>query len=337
MTSNRNRFVIVALALAVCAGCQPDEIRTYQVGKAEMTRLLGAILPHDDSTWFIKMSGPASAVAGHDKEFTVFLQSLHFKDGGDKPLAWELPTGWKLDKANRQGRYATIFVGEKDALELSITKLSREGQASSVLANVNRWRNQLALPPVTEDELRSDIKELKAEAGTITVVDLTGAGSGKTGAKAPFAGGDRMPPAVVKEQKSDIGYRMPEGWKPSRGNSISKVAFEVQGNDKTAQITVTPLGGAAGGLDENVNRWREQVGLQRVSAAEVQKLVHDIPVDGKTGQYVDLVGATRRILAVIVPGDGTTWFVKMDGATDLVGQQKSKFEEFVKSLRFTAE
>jgi hypothetical protein len=327
--------VLVGLAAAF-VGCQHDEIRTYEVAKTEMTRLLGAILPHGDSTWFFKLSGPASTVGAHEAEFTAFLRSLHFTDAGDRPLVWTLPQGWTLEKGSGQISYATILVGDKDGLKLTITKLGQEGQAGDVPANVNRWRNQLALSPVTEDELRKDLKELEVDVGTVTLVDLTGAGSGKTGTNAPFAaaGGGRMPPAAVKEQKSDIAYRAPEGWNVTRGNGISRASFEVRDGDKKADVTVTPLAGGAGGLEANVNRWRGQVGLAAASKEEVGKLAQPLRVDGRDGHYADLAGAARRILAVMVERDGTTWFVKMDGPVDLVGKQKANFEAFVRSLRF---
>jgi hypothetical protein len=329
------RPLLVGLAAAFLAGCQQDEIRTYQLPKPEMTRLLGAILPHDDSTWFFKLSGPAATVSGHEAEFAAFLQSLNFSGPADQPLAWNLPQGWRQDKGNRSGRYATILVGDKDALELTIVKLGREGQAASVLANVNRWRNQLALPPVTENELPNDLKELKVEAGTITLVDMTGTGNGKTGASAPFATGDRMPPAAVKKPKSDIGHRAPEGWKKAPNTSFSKLAFEVRDGGEKASVTVTPLSEMGGGLEANVKRWREeQLGLAPLSDAEVRKLAEEIPVDGITSQYVDLRNATQRILGVRVPRSGTCWFVKMAGPIDLVGKQKANFEAFVRSLRF---
>jgi hypothetical protein len=337
MTYFRSRPLVVALAAAALAGCQNDEIRTYRVDKTAMTRLLGAILPHGDSTWFFKVSGPTSVVAGHDKEFVVFLQSLGFLDGDDKPLAWELPPGWKLDKAKRADRYATIFVGEKDALELTITRLGREGQASSVLANVNRWRNQLALPPIGEDELRSDIKELKAVVGTITVVDLTGTGSGKTGSKAPFARGDRMPPAAVKEKKADLVYQAPQEWTTKPNNAFSKVAFEVREGADKADVTVTPLGAAGGELTSNVNRWRGQIDLSPLGEAEIRKSGVDMAVDNKAAQYFDLKGKSQRILGVRIEDGATVWFVKMTGPVGLVEKQKTNFDTFVKSLRFAGD
>jgi hypothetical protein len=323
------------LAAALLVGCQQDEIRSYQVAKTEMTRLLGGILPHGNSNWFFKLSGPASSVAAHEAEFIAFLRSLHFTDAGDRPLVWTLPQGWTVEKGSRPNRYATILVGDKELQELTITKFGNDGQAGDVLANVNRWRNQVALPPITENDLRDDVKELNVEVGTIKLVDLTGTGSGKTSANLPFAAGDRMPPAAVKEPRSDIVHRAPDGWKKAANTSFSKLAYEVREGSEKASVTVTPLSEMGGGLEANVKRWREeQLGLAPLGDAEVRKLVQEIAVDGTTGQYVDLRNATQRILGVRVPRGGACWFAKMVGPIDLVGRQKTKFEAFVRSLRF---
>src|SRR5262245_23387148 len=236
MARLRLRPLLVGLAAALLViGCQQDEIRTYQVPRAEKTpvpkgektRLLGAILPHGDSTWFFKLSGPASAVEEQKKAFDSFLQSLRF-ESGNRPLIWTLPEGWREDKAERPNRYATIQVDPKDAtLELIITRLGKQGQAASVVANVNRWRNQLALRAVTEEELAKTTEKRELKGDTITVVDITGTGSGKTGVNPPFAG-DRMPPAVVKEHKSDITYQAPDSWKKTPNTTFSRLAFEVR-------------------------------------------------------------------------------------------------------------
>jgi hypothetical protein len=338
MVSSRLRFLVVALAAAASVGCQTDEIRTYQVPKPEMTRLLGAILPHGENTWFFKVSGPGTAVGGHEEEFARFLQSLRFNDGADRPLSWTLPEGWKADKDNRKDRYATILIGGKDALELTITKLGREGQASSIIANVNRWRRQLALPPIAEEELRSDTKEFQLGNDAVTVVSLEGAGSGKTGAKAPFAGGgDRMLPPAVQEKKSDLAYKAPEGWNAKPNNQFSRAAFEIREGVEKADVTVTPLGAGGGELTANVNRWRGQIGLQPQGDAEIRRSAVELAVDNKTAQYFDLKGSAQRILGVRIEDGGTVWFVKMTGPVALVEKQKSNFEAFVKSLRFTPE
>jgi hypothetical protein len=332
MARNRFGLLLAGLAASWLIGCQQDEIRTYSVAKPEMTRLLGAILAHGGSTWFFKLSGPSGQVGEHVDEFTKFLQSLRPAAAPEKPLSWTLPQGWREDKEKRPQRYATILVGKEPPLELTVTRLGHEGQASSVLANVNRWRNQLGLPDVSQEELAKDVTEIKAGPDTITVVNLVGAGSGKTG-MGPSVASERMPPAVVN-RRSELNYSAPAGWKKVPDAKMSKATFEVAEDGRRAIVTITPLGGGAGGLEANVHRWREQVGLPKVSDEQARKLVTTLSAAGKEYAYVDLSGSTRRLLVAIVPQGDTTWFVKMDGPVDLLGKQKASFEAFVQSVRF---
>ena len=66
---------------------------------------------------------------------------------------------------------------------------------------------------------------------------------------------------------------------------------------------------------------------------------------GLTAKYVDITGKfvpkhgekidrEDRILGVILPSNGQTWFFKMQGPPDVVGKNQSDFEEFVRSVRF---
>lgn len=322
---------VVALAAALIAGCQQDEIRSYTVPKPEQNRLLGAILPHGDSTWFFKLMGPDGEVSEHKDEFDRFVDSVRFKDNADAPT-WTLPEGWTTREEKVKGSYATIMVGKGHPLDLTVTRLSREGMAGSILANVNRWRNQLALPAVTEEELPHEVTQRKLGGDTLTLVNMTGKG----GKAAPMAGpvaGDRMPPAVVN-RPSDLTYRKPEGWKKVENSAMSQATFQVTDGGKPASVTITSLGGGAGGLEANVNRWRGQIGLPPLPEAEVRKLVAPLVVAGKENSYVDLAGSTSRILAVIVPRDDATWFIKMTGPPELVGKEKKHFEDFAQSVRF---
>ncbi len=158
----------------------------------------------------------------------------------------------------------------------------------------------------------------------------------------PFA--NRRPPVREKENKDQepaaalpLTYQTPPGWKevPAR-DGISLAAFQITEGDRAAVVTVSTAGGS---LEANVNRWRDQVGLGLAREEQIQKDLRPIDVGGTRGHYVDLTGPESaggsRILAVRVPRDDTTWFFKMRGPADLVGHQKTAFEAFVGSVRFT--
>lgn len=157
------------LVAALLAGCkEPDEISTYKAPRIEYpkARMLAAIIPRGEQSWFFKLQGTPDEVAPHAQAFETFIKSVRMKD--NEPT-WTLPEGWREAKG-RGGRFATLLLGAKDApVEMSVMNLG-----GSVLDNVNRWRGQLGLGRVTQDELPKTTKEVKMDDLTATLVDITG-------------------------------------------------------------------------------------------------------------------------------------------------------------------
>ena len=112
-------------------------------------------------------------------------------------------------------------------------------------------------------------------------------------------------------------------------------SFKVAGPDgKQADVSVIPLPGGAGGDFSNVNRWRGQVGLAPVDEAELVKLAQPVEVASQPAALYEQAGDAIRILAVIQHRDGTAWFFKMTGDSQLVAQSKRAFVDFLKSVQF---
>jgi hypothetical protein len=326
------------VALLLLAGCQnADEIRRYKVPHTEpdvverpALRTLGAIVPHGDRVWFFKVTGPEKAVAEHKEAFERFMSTVRFTDKADLPVTWKTPDDWQqLPGAGM--RFATLRLESKSAtLELTVIPLDNKDDAGSVLANVNRWRKLIGLGPVAEGELSKHTREMKLDGVVATLVDLSNSGGGPDAHK----GGD-VAPSAPKE------YKTPDGWKPlAKLPLFSVLAFEVAADGQTAQVSVSPLSGAAGGLMDNVNRWRKQVRLGPAGEAEVRKSFRTLEVAGAPATYVDLSGPESegpnrlRILGVVAERGAYTWFFKMSGPAGLVGRQQAAFEAFVRSVRF---
>ena len=71
---------------------------------------------------------------------------------------------------------------------------------------------------------------------------------------------------------------------------------------------------------------------------ELIKSAVPIKVAGTAAHFVDIANpngppALNRILAVIVQIRQETWFIRMSGPHDWVGQNKNAFETFVNSFR----
>ncbi|HOZ48242.1 MAG TPA: hypothetical protein PLO37_23095 [Candidatus Hydrogenedentes bacterium] len=63
------------------------------------------------------------------------------------PLSWETPEGW-VEQAPRPMRLVTFAVGEAECYVAVL-----RGDGGGLEANVNRWRRQMAQPPLAEAEL----------------------------------------------------------------------------------------------------------------------------------------------------------------------------------------
>lgn len=89
---------------------------------------------------------------------------------GPLPVAWTLPKGW-VSTGGSGLRAATLKPAADSPVEVSVIALS--GAAGGELANVNRWRGQIGLPPVDEKTLAGMRQTLKAPGGSVTVFDLS--------------------------------------------------------------------------------------------------------------------------------------------------------------------
>lgn len=104
-------------------------------------------------------------------------------------------------------RIATLRPAKHPSVEVTIIAL--EGPAGGELANVNRWREQIGLPPVDAAALGSTRKRVASKAGEVIVHELLSpSGEGIiAGIVAPPAGytwflkmvGDSKSMSVVRE------------------------------------------------------------------------------------------------------------------------------------------
>jgi hypothetical protein len=188
-TKRHSLLFLCSFAAVFLIGCQEDEIRHYQVPKPETptpadqakVRLLAAIIPQGDNTWFFKLAGPAQQVEEHADAFQRFVQSVRFRNESRNPIDWKVPEGWRVQGGSGLGRYATFRLGPKDRpLELRVNRFGRE--AGTLLDNVNRWRHlDLGLPKITEQELGAVTRKLEVNGVAVTLVEMTGPGNRKAG------------------------------------------------------------------------------------------------------------------------------------------------------------
>lgn len=127
------------------------------------------------------------------------------------------------------------------------------------------------------------------------------------------------------------GFKLPANWKAETidGGFIT-AAFAATNNDGGARITATSLLKDGGGTLANINRWRDQVGLP--AAPDLASM--DLKDIGPGTTMVDLAKAdgTSRMISIIVPAQGSTWFFKLTGGPKGVEAERRAFEAFAREV-----
>jgi hypothetical protein len=332
---------------------QSGELQTA-TAEGRKERMLAAIIARNGRVWFFKLVGPEGPVAEQTEPFRKFVESVNFAEEGTIP-EWKLPEGWRQQPGSGM-RHASIAINTpKQPLELTVTPLKTgTGDFEDyVLANVDRWRQQLGLPPTSRARLfgpaerSGELIEVKRRDGEIAlIVDL--AGEHGSNAASGLAGSSPPPPVGLASTGSaddrpgngpPLTYEAPSGWSPGKVDGLRQVAFEIGDGSKKAEVTVIALAASAGDLLANVNRWREQVHLGPVAREELERQLKEFQVNDVKGHGVELVGPAyaqprEGILGVICSHREKAWFFKMKGDAELVERERGRFESFVHSVKF---
>ena len=157
---------------------EPQPVAEPSSPREPTDRMLGAIIPLDENYWFFKLTGSKAATAPLVEKFGTFMQSVKFSAGpGPSAPSWTLPDGW-AQKPGNDFRFATIEIAaEPKPLELAVSKLPRDPAGkddAALLANVNRWRDQLGLKPLGPTELAAHTKSLPIGATQAILTDFEG-------------------------------------------------------------------------------------------------------------------------------------------------------------------
>ena len=152
-------------------------------------------------------------------------------------------------------------------------------------------------------------------------------------------------PASESPGKTGSEWTTPKGWTELEPTSMRTGNWRVAG-DPRAECYLTILGGDAGGLAANVNRWRTQMGLGAMSRDELEGLER-VEFLGGLAPMVDFEGTFsgmipggsagapqsgyRLVGALKVDPNGSV-FVKMTGPSDVIGKELQSFKLLVASL-----
>jgi hypothetical protein len=134
---------------------------------------------------------------------------------------------------------------------------------------------------------------------------------------------------------------LPDGWKEIPNPPMLLAKYVIQGNgDAKAEVNISQLEGTGGGLMMNINRWRGQLNLPALSEEDFSKEAHAMDIAGTQATLVDMTGTDKtgkssRLIGIIAPQTGQTWFYKLMGNPQIVEQQKDTFTKFIQTAKFS--
>lgn len=343
------------LLLTGCGDHQP--VATYAVDSESapiVQQIEAAVVFADNQAWFFKLGGDPQIVREQREKLAEFLGSLSL--GGEPELAYDLPTGWTVVAGTSAApagpgseTVAEIEVTNRPQPKLAISKFPttfptddaelKQAQQDYLLENVNRWRRQVALPPLEATEVASVGESFTTKTGQSGhVFSMQG--------QVEAAG--RQPPSPRQFGVDTENYTTPDGWTLVENTQFSTLHFTA-GPNGNIDISLTDISvpGNTSGLEivlSNVARWNRQLGLPQFDPANLANVSEPIQVDGHQCLIVNLISDGPvagenytdpvRILGAIVLADSSVWTVRIKGPADLVQVQRGKLDQFLNGLTF---
>lgn len=309
---------LLAVVVSV-AGCGDDDIKVYRVAKEPPA----ATMPNELPAGHPDISGTTPAAPR---------------------LTWTVPAGWE-EQPPGDVRLASFRVVGGPGRRADVSVVALPGDAGGDLANVNRWRGQVQLDPLPADELSKHAESVDAAGQPAALYDQGGEtdrilaviqrrnGTSwfyKMTGDAKFVA-EQKPVFVEFLKTLSFGaaptgnpkWRVPADWTEAPAGQFLFAKFTVAGGKAAVNVSTAP--GDGGGVEANVGRWRNQLGLAGSAGTVMTR-------DGIT--YVEMAGESASLVAAIVAQPGQTWFYKLMGDADAVAAQKDAFLTFVQGAAY---
>jgi len=152
-------------------------------------------------------------------------------------------------------------------------------------------------------------------------------------------------PGSQREESPGVGARpqwqVPSGWQEVPPTQMLLAKFVMPDKEQPkAEITVSVFPGDAGGVLQNVNRWRRQIRLEPVQEDSLEKMTTSLELPEGKAILVDLTGQNptngqpTRIIGAILPKGDRTWFYKLMGHEQIAEREKAAFIKFVQTATY---
>ena len=193
---------MVLLLVILLTGCKDREITAYRAAKDKPDAAMPPATAADTNN--LPPGHPPIGV-GAQPAPGADMANTAVPTASGSDLRWTAPAAWTAKPlgAMRKGSYTLKGAGGK--ADLSITAFP--GATGGLEANLNRWRGQVGLAPLSPAEVVAATEKFESSGLQVIVVDYAGNGSRLVGAIVPYGGNSWFfklmgPDAVVAGQQA---------------------------------------------------------------------------------------------------------------------------------------
>ena len=170
----RRPACLALLTALLLSGCRDREITAYRAPKDPAPAAMPAAAAPANSGTLPEGHppiGPASGGATGDSMANTAVPT------GSGSLAWTAPAHWTAKPLGpmRKGSFA---IKGADGTEADFAITAFPGDTGGMLANLNRWRGQISLPPIADAQVDSALEHFDGDGLHFDIADFAGTANG---------------------------------------------------------------------------------------------------------------------------------------------------------------
>ena len=262
--------VLTSLLFLPVAGCHRDEVKVYRVAKDQEQ-------PQPQSAPAMPTDSPNPTLPpGHpDISSAPAAPGFAASASAQPQLTWQTPEGW-TEVPPGEMRVASFKIQGQNGKQADVSVIPLPGLPGSDEANVNRWRGQVGLSPVSPDELKKSAESVEVGGQPAQLYDIAGQNPG-SGDATRILGVIQHRPDAVWFFKMTGDADLAEQQKPAFVAFLKSVKFTTVQAQTELPPSHPPIGDmgmgapatAAGPISsEGKPNWHVPAGWQEVSGGQ---------------------------------------------------------------------
>ncbi len=283
--------------LLLATGCHRDDVKVYRIAKDQDQP------PPPQTAPALPTDSPNPGLPPGHPDISSIPSAPAAASAGTLPqLTWKTPAGW-TEVPPSEMRVASFKVAGAGGKQADVSVIPLPGMAGTDDANVNRWRGQVGLSVLTDDDLQKAAENVGAGGQPAQLYDIAGTN--------PDGGGAERILGVIQHRDGMAWfYKMTgdadlvEQQKPAFVEFLKSLNFGAAAPTQAEMPAAIPaasgdmgalLSAAAPAASANKPNWQVPAGWQEVAGG--QFLVAKFTLAGDSG-------ATADVNVSSSPGDG---------------------------------